>query len=257
MKSFPQARQGEPGAPVLDLLRERRRTLNQQPYSSILVQRRSLLTRGGLIGASLVGATALISALVLLQRGLVQMELGELRQYEQKAQLLRAELQQRQQRLRAITKTNRDLAGALTSGRTSSALLMALQLGTPAGVQLLAAESNGPNLVLKGRAFDPMALVRINALQLELDRSPLMEAKGMKLTKVERQPAQPVQTPAAAAPGAKVVVPPPPPPPPLAFEMGGPFATLTPPQQLETLRKYGSEGMVRRLQLLRAEGLLP
>jgi type IV pilus assembly protein PilN len=43
----------------------------------------------------------------------------------------------------------------------------------------------------------------------------------------------------------------------LAFELSVPFAPLDPPRQLELLGQLGSEGMARRLQLLRAEGLLP
>lgn len=238
---------------VLDLLRERRRSLNQEPFSATLVQRRSLLNRGILIGASVAGVVAALSGFVLLWRGKVQSDLGQLRQYEQQAADLRAQLQQREQRIGTLNRTNRDLSTALTSGRTSSSLLMALQLATPAGVQLLSAESIGPSLVLKGRAFDPMALVRINALQIQLDRMPLMQAKEVKLTKVERQPPSP---PTAAA-GSTAVRRSPPPLPPLAFEMTGPFATLPPQRQLEMLQRYGSEGMARRLQLLREEGLLP
>ena len=243
-------------AMVLDLLRERRRTLNQEPFSATLMQRRALLNRGILIGASLAGVMAALSGLVVLRRALVQAELGQLRQYEQEATVLRGEVQQRQQRIGTLTRVNRELSAALTSGRTSYALLMALQLATPAGVQLLSAESIGPSLVLKGRAFDPMALVRINALQIQLDRLPLMQAKGVQLTKVERQlPAQ--QQPATSAAAAAALRRTPPPLPPLAFEITGPFATLPAPQQLELLQRYGSEGMARRLQLLRAEGLLP
>jgi type IV pilus assembly protein PilN len=242
-------------AMVLDLLRERRRTLNQEPFSATLVQRRALLNRGILIGASVAGVVAALTGLVVLRRILVQAELGQLRQYEQQAAELRGELQQRQQRIGTLTRVNRELSSALTSGRTSSALLMALQLATPAGVQLLSAESIGPSLVLKGRAFDPMALVRINALQIQLDRLPLMQAKEVKLTKVERQPPAPLQpAPTAAAAALRKT---PPPLPPLAFEITGPFATLPPQRQLELLQRYGSEGMARRLQLLRTEGLLP
>lgn len=241
---------------VLDLLREQRRARNLEPFSATLAQRRARLNRGILIGASLAGVTAALCGLVLLRRALVQAELVTLREYEQQAIVLRGQVQQRQQRIAMVSRTNRELSGALTSSRTSSALLMALQMSTPAGVQLLGAESVGPNLVLKGRAFDPMALVRINALQLELDKTPLIQDEGMKLTKVERQPAPTVPTTAAPA-GSAALRPPPPPPPPLAFEMSGPFATLTPIQQLDLLQRYGSEGMARRLQLLRAEGLLP
>jgi type IV pilus assembly protein PilN len=247
------------GSLVLDLLRERRRELGHEPLSATLAQRGSLLRKGALVGGILAGGTLALCGLLALQRALVEAELGQLKQFEEQAAALKSEKEIRQVRLNSITKINSDLADALTSGRTSSALLTALQLSTPVGVQLLAADSTGPSLVIKGRAFDPLALVRINALQLQLERSPLLEGKAVKLTKVERQPPTPAQAPSPAAPGSKVAPrpAPPAPPPPLAFEITGPFAELPPTRQLEVLRELGSEGMARRLQLLRAEGLLP
>jgi type IV pilus assembly protein PilN len=43
----------------------------------------------------------------------------------------------------------------------------------------------------------------------------------------------------------------------VAFAITGPFATLSPTQQLTLMRQLGSEGMARRLQLLESEGLIP
>jgi hypothetical protein len=43
----------------------------------------------------------------------------------------------------------------------------------------------------------------------------------------------------------------------VGFEIRAPFAPLDPQQQLDLLRRLGSEGMAQRLQLLRQEGLMP
>ena len=134
------------------------------------------------------------------------------------------------------------------------ALLTDLQLRTPDGVQLIGAEVKGPSLVIRGQARDPLAFARINAMQLELGRSPLLQGEGVSLAKVERvedrnKPAVSASaTPAEAALAAL--------PNPVAFEITAPFATLEPARQLELMQRLGSEGMARRLQALRGEGLL-
>jgi len=239
--------------PVLDLLRERRRELGIEPVSGILVQRRSLLQRGALIGLALAGGVAGLCGLVVLQNALVTSRMAQLEQVESEAAVLQTQLTARQRNLKVLSDTNKTLVDALTSGRTSAALLAELQLITPQGVQLTAAESSGEALTLKGLAFDPFALVRINALLLQLQRSAHFQADGVKLTKVERQPATTPDTPAAKTAAAAK----PPPPGPVGFEIRAPFASLDPQQQLDLLRRLGSEGMAQRLQLLRQEGLLP
>jgi type IV pilus assembly protein PilN len=238
---------------VLDLLRERRRLRGQESLSGTLAQRRSVLLRGALIGLALAGGMLLVAAALLVQKGLLQAQMGQLEVYEGQAAALQSELRGRQRKLGQIQHTNRALVNALTSGRSSSALLTALQLSTPAGVQLRSVDASGANLVLKGQAYDPLALQRINALQLELQRSPLLAGPALRLKKVERQPNEPGatgrSTGATPRPAAK--------PGPVAFELSVPFAPLDPPRQLELLGQLGSEGMARRLKLLRAEGLLP
>ena len=239
------------GALVLDLLRERRAALGQEALSATLVQRRSLLQRGALIGLILLGSMLGIWAVLLLQSTLVRSKMGQLEQFESQAAQLQAEIDSRNQKLRAIQTTNQVLAKALTSGRTSSALLTALQLNTPEGVQLLSVDATG-DLVIKGQAFDPLALVRINAFQLRLQGLAFFDAKAVQLTKVERQPSQ-AQATAQSGNGAE----PRPEAGPLAFEIRVPFANLDAQGQLALLQQLGSEGMARRLNLLRSEGLMP
>jgi type IV pilus assembly protein PilN len=239
------------GALVLDLLRERRAILGQEALSATLVQRRSLLQRGALIGLILLGSMLGIWAVLLLQSTLVRSKMGQLEQFESQAAQLQAQIDSRNQKLRAIQTTNQVLAKALTAGRTSSALLTALQINTPVGVQLLSVDATG-DLVIKGQSFDPWALVRINAFQLKLQGLAFFDAKAVQLTKVERQPSQ-----AQATPGSGNGVEPTPEAGPLAFEIRAPFANLDAQGQLALLQQLGSEGMARRLNLLRSEGLMP
>jgi type IV pilus assembly protein PilN len=236
---------------VLDLLRERRRSLGIEALSPTLAQRRALLQRGALIGLSLLGSMLGLWTVLLFQSAMVRNQLGQLEQFEGQAAELQAKIDARNQKLAAIKNTNQELAQALTSGRTSSALLTALQLNTPVGVQLLSVDATS-DLVIKGQAFDPLALVRINAFQLQLQALAFFAPKAVQLTKVERQPPV-VQAGPRLASGPE----PTPEASPLAFEIRAPFASLDAQAQLALLQQFGSDGMARRLNLLRSEGLMP
>jgi type IV pilus assembly protein PilN len=239
------------GSLVLDLLRERRRSLGIEALSPTLAQRRALLQRGALIGLSLLGSMLGLWTVLLFQSAMVRNQLGQLEQFEGQAAELQAKIDARNQKLAAIKNTNQELAQALTSGRTSSALLTALQLNTPVGVQLLSVDATS-DLVIKGQAFDPLALVRINAFQLQLQALAFFAPKAVQLTKVERQPPV-VQAGPRLASGPE----PTPEASPLAFEIRAPFASLDAQAQLALLQQFGSDGMARRLNLLRSEGLMP
>jgi type IV pilus assembly protein PilN len=199
----------------------------------------------------LAGAIALFAAFLLLQSALVRSKMGRLEQFESQAAALQAQIDSRNQKLAAIRTTNQELAQALTSGRTSSALLTALQINTPEGLQLLSVDATN-GLLIKGQAFDPLALVRINAFQLQLQGLAFFEPNAVQLTKVERQPSQAQATPRTGN-GAEPL----PEAGPLAFEIRAPFASLDAQGQLALLQQLGSEGMARRLNLLRSEGLMP
>ena len=239
--------------PVFDLLRERRQEIGQHPMAPVLAGRRALVLRGWVIGAGVLGLLLGFTALVSLRHQLVKTEMGQLNQVEAQAASLQAELGKRSKRLAMITDVNRQLSTALSNVRPSSALLSELQLLTPDGVQLLSAEAGENGLVLKGLAQDPMAFARINAMQLELRRSPLLDPLGISLSKLERRsegpPTSPAPAgmPAATSAGAA----------PVQFEITGRFADLQALRLEQVLRQLGSSGMARRLQLMQREGLLP
>ncbi len=234
-------------APVLDLLRERRQELGQESMATALADRRPLLLRGAIIGAAVLGVAVGLTALLFLRHQMIKVQAAQLGRFEAESSQLQSEVTASQGTLAKITATNRSLTDALTTLRTSSALLADLQLRTPAGVQLLSAQVKGPLLELKGQAVDPLAFARINALQLELRRSPLMDPKEVHLVKLER--VLPVAGPPLAK-GQQL-------PAAVSFELNAKFATLAPTRQLAVLRQLGSDGMARRLQTLQSEGLIP
>jgi type IV pilus assembly protein PilN len=118
-----------------------------------------------------------------------------------------------------------------------------LQLRVPAGVQLTAATEEGSGYLLKGVSRDPQAFARINALQLQLKRSPLVDPNGVTLVKASRGTGETN----ASVVGSGAV----------SFEL---FVTFRPPispmAEKQILTQLGAEGLVRRLDLLQQEGLL-
>jgi type IV pilus assembly protein PilN len=235
-------------APVLDLLRERRESLGVDSLAEALADRPSLVRRGVLIGAALVGTVLAALALLFVSHQVVKARMGELVQYEGQADALRTELQARRTRLEALLATNRRLAEQLTSVRTSSALLSELQLRTPEGVQLLSAAAGETDLVIRGRADDPLAFARINAMQLDLKGSPFLMGEQVSLQRLERQN----ETATPEDPWRRRGLPPP-----VVFQITAPFARLEPQQKLNLMRRLGADGMARRLQLVQSEGLMP
>ena len=231
-------------APILDLLRERRRAQGMVSMSSLLRSRSVLLRRGVLVGSILLGTAAGLTLLIWLRHQVVKSQMAELNQFEAQANDLRSQLSARKASVDATLRSNRAVAEKLANARTSSALLADLQLRTPDGVQLLGAEVRGDVLVVRGRAIDPRAFARINAMQLELNSSPLLNPDSMALNKVERQLA-------SAADNEKRPIQP------VQFDLTGSFAKLPVARQLAVLQQLGSQGMARRLAMLQSEGVLP
>jgi type IV pilus assembly protein PilN len=219
--------------------------------SSVLGFRSRLVLRGSVIGISLLAVLALLCALVALRYQFLRATLAELAPREAETRGLLAQNDQREAAVNRQAGSNRELTAALTTVRTSSALLAELQRRTPVGIRFSSVVVQGPTLRLQGEASDPLAFVRINALLLELQRSPLLDGRGVTLVKAERLAAAGVaeaEAPARRGLRSGSV--------PVSFEINGPFAPLEARQQLTVLRQLGSGGMARRLERLQLEGLL-
>ena len=234
--------------PVLDLLRQRRESLGVDSLAEALADRPSLLRNGALIAAATVGTVLGALALVFVSHQVVKARMGELVQYEGEANALRAELQARQARVKALVDANSTLADRLTNMRTTSALLSELQLRTPERVQLLSAAAGEEKLVIRGRADDPLAFARINAMQLDLKRSPFLIGDRVVIDKLERENEATTPEDPRRRRGL---------PPPVVFTITAPFARLQPQEQLNLMKRLGAEGMARRFQLVQSEGLMP
>ena len=203
---------------------------------AVAAQGRQRLVQGVAIGAALIGLSLGVAVLVLLRTLMVSAAVDRLGTVEAEVQLFETQLTSARGKLKGVENANADLVKGLIAVRSGSALMRDLQLRVPAGVQLTAATEEGSGYRLKGVSRDPQAFARINAFQLQLMRSPLLDPNGVTLVKASRGDA-----------GAG----------PVSFEL---LVTFRPPisplAEKQMLTQLGAEGLVRRLDLLQQEGLL-
>ena len=208
-------------ASQFDLLREKRQELNLPEPADASIQGRRWLVQGVVIGAALVGVSLVVAVLVFLRALMVSSAIEGLGTVEAEVQLFETQLNASRTKLNGVTKANQDLVKGLLSVRS------------------------GSGYRLKGLSRDPQAFARINALQLQLKRSPLLDPNAITLVKASREVG------AASTPQAQAVVAP------VNFEIQVNFRPpISPLAEKQILTQLGSEGLVRRLDLLQKEGLL-
>ena len=224
-----------------DLLREKRQELNLPDPVQFAAQGRQRLVQGLAIGAALIGISLGAVVLVVLRALMVSAEVDRLGVVEAEVQLFETQLMSARGKLKGVEKTNADLVKGLIAVRSGSALMRDLQLRVPEGVQLTAATEEGNGYRIKGVSRDPQAFARINAFQLQLKRSPLVDPNAVTLVKASRAAAE------ANASGSG----------PVSFELLVNFRPpISPLAEKQILTQLGAEGLVRRLNLLQQEGLL-
>ncbi|MBM5799612.1 MAG: PilN domain-containing protein [Cyanobacteria bacterium K_DeepCast_35m_m2_023] len=229
----------------LDLLREKR--LEQglpDPAIEQAVWRRALL-QGSLIGALLIVVSVGLTVMLFVRQRMLTAELDRLTLVEAEVKAADSQLMASRSKLKTTKEVNAGLVQGLVNTRSSSALMRDLQRRVPEGVQLTSVEvpPGGGTLNIKGSAIDPLAFARINALQIELARSPLLDPSGVSLRKAVRSAASPAdQSPAGG----------------VTFELSARFRPPLPPMaELTLLKELGATGKALRLQQLQSGGLLP
>ena len=232
-----------PTTSQFDLLREKRQELNLPEPVAVATQGRQRLVQGVAIGVALIGLSLGVAVLVLLRALMVSAAVDRLGTVEAEVQLFETQLTSARGKLKGVENANADLVKGLIAVRSGSALMRDLQLRVPAGVQLTAATEEGNGYRLKGVSRDPQAFARINAFQLQLKRSPLLDPNGVTLVKASRGA---VETKSFAAGSG-----------PVSFELLVTFRPqISPPAEKQILTQLGADGLVRRLNLLQQEGLL-
>jgi type IV pilus assembly protein PilN len=230
-----------------DLLREKRQELGLPEPSQASSLSRGNLVKGTVIGSVVAGVALGVGALVTLRSVFVAREIEQLATVEAEVEQYETRLRSEKAALSQADAVNKSLVDGLLSVRSGSALLRDLQLRVPDGVQLTEARqpADGKQLTLKGQARDPKPFESINALQLQLKRSPLVDPASVSLKKAARE--QPQGQQAQPGGGGR----------PVTFELALAFRpAIAPLAEKQILEQLGSEGLARRLTLLQKEGLL-
>lgn len=233
-------------SPPFDLLRDKREQLGLLDPAEASALTRSTLFKGLVIAIALVAGSVALAALLWLRASMQASQIERLSTVEAELEQLESRLAAQRTKLTRINTTNQDLVKGLVASRSGSALMRALQVSVPRGIQLTEATEDGQILSLKGLASDPQAFERINALQLDLKRSPLIDPNQVRLVKGARQtPQQRAARPVASGNAVD-------------FELRIGFRpSISPAAEKVILEELGSDGLARRLALLQEEGLLP
>lgn len=226
----------------IDLLRERRQELQLLPPGEVVAEQRQMVRQGALWGGAVVAAVAAVGLVVTLRHQFVSASLDRVTLVERRMESLQNDLSARTAALAEQRASNTTLARALATTPSGAALMRDLQMRAPEGLQLTSVALSGSTLTLKGLASDPLGFERINVLELQLGQSPLLsEAKLLKASRGGGE-----QRGRSAAPAGMV-----------AFELQVKLRDLAASTSLETtLKQLQADGLEKRLQLLRKEGLL-
>jgi len=255
-----------PMASQFDLLREKRQELNLPEPAEASIQGRRWLVQGVVIGAALVGVSLGVAVLVFLRGLMVSSAIEGLGTVEAEVQLFETQLNVSRAKLKGVDKANQDLVKGLLAVRSGSAVLRDLQMRVPEKMQLMSAVVEGSGYRLMGVINDSLAFKSFNALEILLRRSPLLDPNTVSVVKAcrreitkeplsclyEKEPPISLAFPSSPARKPPVQLAPE-----ISFEIFVKFRpAISPLAEKQILTQLGSEGLVRRLDLLQKEGLL-
>ena len=214
-----------------DWLKERRLELGLPAEAEAYQSQRDLLFKGALVGVVLaLSPMALVVVLDAQQRRLNSGVL-ELAPVEARVGNAQARLKAMAKERGALEQQTKRIASQLVALRSGSALLEQIREVTPQGVRLLSVAALPSKLIIKGEAEGADALERINALALNLEAQQEFLVDGTSILKATANDKGLIDFSVESA--------------------IDPSVRATP----ERLRELGSEGLARRYELLREQGI--
>tara|TARA_B100000161_G_C33439909_1_gene364188 strand:+ start:66 stop:737 length:672 start_codon:yes stop_codon:yes gene_type:complete len=214
-----------------DWLKERRLELGLPAEAEAYQSQRDLLLKGALVGVVLaLSPMALVVVLGAQQRRL-DAEVLQLAPVEASVGNAEARLKAMAKQRGALEQQTKRIAAQLVALRSGSALLEQIREVTPQGVRLLSVVALPSKLIIKGEAEGADALERINALALNLEAQEELLTDGTSILKATANDKGLIDFSVESA--------------------IDPSVRATP----ERLRELGSEGLARRYELLREQGI--
>ena len=214
-----------------DWLRERRLELglSQEPVVHQPLSR--LLLRGVLLGLPLILAPLVMLFWLENRQRSFEAEVLELAPVEDRVGDANLQLKTMATQRVALNQQTNQIASQLVALRSGSALLEQMRRVTPLGVRLLSVAALPSKLIIKGEAEGTDAFERINALALNLEAQNELRVDGTSIVKAMSNDQGLVEFSLESVIDSSV--------------------RATP----ERLRDLGSEGLARRYELLKAQGI--
>ena len=219
----------------LDLLRRRREELGLIELSTLPVAR--LLRQGSVVGGGVVVVALVLFVVVVVQWRMALQYKAQLAPFALQSDTLRQKESITAAEIAATKNLNVAIANAVAGIRSGSALLTELQRLAPEALRFQLVTTKGNAISLEGDVLEPFAVQTLNAFQLRLDESSFFAPDGFALERATR--------------GAGDVTPR------LTFRFNGSFSADAIPATRSRLAELGTPGLVKRLDRLRLEELLP
>lgn len=226
----------------IDLLRQRREELGISPKP--LIAPRQLLWKGGAYGLVPLALVLLVGAGMFWRKQVLQASVAVLEPAASQHDQLQQENTQLEKKVLKLNQANLVLVDGLLAVRSSSALLAELAAITPQGLQMQTVKADSGSFSLKGKAAMPAGFVRINGLQLAMEKS-LFFKKSVQLKKAQQEQIKSKDNEEQAV---------------VNFELIADFDNTKPQKPyllLQQLKPLGSLGMAARVEAIRQMGLLP
>ena len=216
---------------VPDWLRERRLELGMPPDPAVHQPLGQLLLKGAVLGSLLVLTPFALLVVLENQQRSLEAEVLALVPVEARVGNAETRLNSMAQKRSALTAQTKRIAAQLVALRSGSALLEQMRQVTPQGVRLLSVAALPSKLIIKGEAEGSDAFERINALALNLEAQDELRVDGTSIVK------------ATANDNGRVD---------FSLESVIDSSVRSTP---ERLRDLGAEGLARRYELLREQGI--
>ena len=216
---------------VPDWLRERRLELGMPPDPAVHQPLGQLLLKGAVLGSLLVLTPFALLVVLENQQRRLEAEVLALVPVEARVGNAETRLNSMAQKRSALTAQTKRIAAQLVALRSGSALLEQMRQVTPQGVRLLSVAALPSKLIIKGEAEGSDAFERINALALNLEAQDELRVDGTSIVK------------ATANDNGRVD---------FSLESVIDSSVRSTP---ERLRDLGAEGLARRYELLREQGI--
>ena len=219
--------------PKPDLLQQRRVELGFPPEPVSHEALPQLLLKGAVLGVVLLFTPFALLLFSENQKGRLEAEILKLSPVGKRVGDAQARLKTMATERAALNQQTNRIAAQLVALRSGSALLEQMRRVTPQGVRLLSVVALPSKLVIKGEAEGSDAFERINALALNLESQEEQLVDGTSILKATANNNGLIDFSLEAVIDSSV--------------------RATP----KRLRELGSEGLARRYELLRAQGISP